>query len=107
MFLTGQLFPRPWDEPEPEPVIKKDGNFYNSSGVIQNSWNNPYRAWKKVTNYYHDKEKVFRDTTYRDDEILKMDDDEKEQLRKIVLKRMRYQSQERMENRKLEREALS
>lgn len=107
MFLTGQLFPRPWDEPEPDQVVKKDGNFYNSSGVIQNNWNNPYRACKKVTNFFHDKEKLFRDTTYRDDEILKMDDDEKEQLRKIVLKRMRYQSQERMENRKLEREALS
>ena len=47
MFLTGQLFPRPWDEPEEEGEIKKkDANYYNSSGTIQNSWNNPHLASK-------------------------------------------------------------
>jgi hypothetical protein len=35
-----------------------------------------------------------------------MDEDEKEQLRKVILQRMKYQSQERTQNRKLEREAL-
>jgi hypothetical protein len=57
MFLTGQLFPRPWDEPEEE-VIKKDSKFYNSSNTIKNSWNNPARASKKVKAFYHDIKKV-------------------------------------------------
>lgn len=37
---------------------------------------------------------------------MKMDEDEKEQLRKTVLQRMRFQSLERINNRKLEREVL-
>lgn len=108
MFLTGQLFPRPWDEPESKDdgIVKKDSNYYNSSGTIKNQWNNPYRASKKTIAFYHEKEKLFRDTTYKDDEILRMDEEEKEHLRKLVLQRMRFQSQERTENRKLEREAL-
>lgn len=57
MFLTGQLFPRPWDEPEEE-VIKKDSKFYNSSNTIKNNWNNPARASKKVKAFYHDIKKV-------------------------------------------------
>jgi len=58
MFLTGQLFPRPWDEPEEPIVVKKDtqkdinegkGNtnsFYDSSNTVVNMWNNPARACK-------------------------------------------------------------
>lgn len=106
MFLTGQLFPRPWDEPENPDLFVKDQQFYNSSGTILNNWDNPHRSCKKIRTFYHNKEKSFKETTYKDDEIIKMDDDEKEQLRKLVLQRMRYQSQERTENRKLERQAL-
>jgi len=83
MFLTGQLFSRPWDEPEDSSVVKKDSKFYNSSGTIQNTWNNPNRACMKVKTFYHNKEKDFRDTTYKDDDIQKMDDDEKDQLRRV------------------------
>ena len=107
MFLTGQLFPMPWDEPEDaEPRLKKDSSYYDSSGTVLNSWNNPNKTCKKIYKFYHEKEKVFKDTTYKDDEILKMDEDEKQELRKTVLQRMRYQSLERINNRKLEREVL-
>jgi hypothetical protein len=83
MFLTGQLFPRPWDEPEEPSVQKKNTEFYNSSGTILNLWNNPARACNKVKTFYHNKEKKFKETTYRDDDLLKMDEDEKEQLRRV------------------------
>lgn len=43
---------------------------------------------------------------YRDDEILQMVEQEREQLRKAVLQRMRFQSMERINNRRLEREVL-
>ena len=95
MFLTGQLFPRPWDEPEEQLVIKKDtqidhnsGNtnvksFYDSSNTVTNLWNNPTRACKKVKAFYHDKEKAFKENTYSDQEITRMDNEEKEKLRKV------------------------
>lgn len=57
MFLTGQLFPMPWDEPEEgENRFKKDSNYYNASGTILNSWNNPNRVCKKISKYHHETE---------------------------------------------------
>lgn len=84
MFLTGQLFPRPWEEPEEQVSFKKNGQYYNSSGTIQNAWNNPHRSCKKIATFYHEKEKEFNENTYKDEELLKMDDDEREQLRKVI-----------------------
>ena len=95
MFLTGQLFPRPWDEPEEEVQVKRDTcvdsqtnkigakSFYDSSNTVVNMWNNPSRACKKVKAFYHDKEKAFKDNTYTDQEIMRMDAHEKEKLRKV------------------------
>jgi hypothetical protein len=58
MFLTGQLFPRPWDEPEGEIIIKKDRKFYDSSNTIKSIWDNPARASKKIKAFYHGEKKV-------------------------------------------------
>lgn len=52
------------------------------------------------------KSKLKTNSIYRDDEILQMDEQEREQLRKVALQRMRFQSMERINNRKLEREVL-
>ena len=89
MFLTGQLFPKPWDEPERKVTnVKKHGYSTVNDGTF-----------KMIAK---------PDTTEidQDNQIMQMDEREQEQLRRTVLQRMRYQSFERINNRKLEREVL-
>ena len=57
MYLTGQTFSRPWQEPDSiPPPIKKTLNFYGNLSQYNtksNLWDNQYRTCNKVYNYYH------------------------------------------------------
>jgi hypothetical protein len=58
MFLTGQMFARPWEEPQRHTVLPKDSKFYSTK---DNIWNNPYRtASQKIKGYYHEPEEYFK-----------------------------------------------
>lgn len=55
MYLTGQLYPRPWEVPDEPPQIKKNIEFYgrlSKNNATQNLWDNKYRTAPKYSKFY-------------------------------------------------------
>lgn len=71
MFLTGQMFAKPWDEPnKPKDIPKvrilalsphlQDRNYY-STDLKTNLWNNQKLTFsKKIKDFYHEPENRFK-----------------------------------------------
>ena len=57
MYLTGQPFARPWQEPkEKDEPLKKTIDFYGNvsrNNDKVNLWDNTYRCSEKLYGYYH------------------------------------------------------
>eukprot|EP00347_Sterkiella_histriomuscorum_P011259 403373138 len=102
MFLTNQPFKRPWEDKGDKLQIK-DWNFYKSQ---QNIWTNPHRSSKKVAQFFHQGDQLFNEIHYSDEELLRMQMLEEQNAREHYHKDQIQQTQERLANRKLEREIL-
>ena len=49
MFLTGQLYPKPWDEPAKKNIIPKTHQYYMEKDDMINS---AYHSSAKMSNFY-------------------------------------------------------
>ena len=55
MYLTGQMYPRPWQEPDVEPPQQKNIDFYGkitAQNAKSNLWDNQNRTCNKIYNFY-------------------------------------------------------
>jgi len=103
MFLTNQLFPHPWEEPQQQTPIVKDRHYYS---INENLWNNPVRVTPKLKQYYHQKQKQYNDTHDSDAEILRLQEEDRKHFLQEKHQTLKQDAQERLGNRKIERKLL-
>ena len=64
MFLTGQLWPKPWDEPAKKKIIPKNHQYYMEKDDMFNS---AYHTSAKMANFYLKPKKEFESTMQLND----------------------------------------
>lgn len=109
MYLTGQLYPRPWQEPDSAPPQTKNSDFYGkvtTANAKSNLWDNKHRTSRKIYNFYHNSK------SQKDEEFFQKDLDGKnrrqnKQLSQQFYMHNRTKSHERLYSRKIERKMLT
>ncbi|CDW76105.1 UNKNOWN [Stylonychia lemnae] len=111
MFLTNQPFKRPWEDQENKTHVKVDFNclliyfqdwhYYKAQ---TNLWLNPHRTSKQMAKFYHQGDQLFNEIHYSDEELLRIQMMEENHSKRLYHQDQIQSSQERLANRKLERE---